>query len=96
MEGTIMKGAKRVGAKTKAQLPKTAAAAARADYKRVKVNFAELSTSDKKKWITKTAATGKRLSLVGTYRDGPSPDGGIIRCYYDPNTLNYDICHKIS
>jgi hypothetical protein len=91
-----MKAAKKsVRTSKKSRRPKTAKAAARAGHKRVKVSFAKLSASDKKKWVTK-APTGQRLSLVGTYRDGPSPDGGIIRCYYDPETLNYDICHKIS
>jgi hypothetical protein len=80
----------------KVRLPKTAEAAAKAGHKRVKVNFRKLSDSDRKKWVVTKAATGERLNLAGTYRDGPSPDGGIIRCYYDPNTLNYDICHKIS
>jgi len=86
---------KRVGNTRNPRLPKTAEAAARAGHKRVRVRFAKLSDSDKKKWVAKIAATGKRLNLAGTYREGPSPDGGIIRCYYDPNTGNYDICHKL-
>jgi hypothetical protein len=73
--------------------PKTAKAAARAGHKKVKVSFAKLGPS---KWITRRASTGEPMNLAGTYRDVPTPNGGIIRCYYDPNTGNYDICHKIT
>jgi hypothetical protein len=81
---------------SKAKLPKTAEAAAKAGHKKIRVNFRKLSDSDKKKWVVRKAATGARVDLAGTYRDGPSPTGGIIRCYYDPQTGNYDICHKLS
>ena len=87
---------KRVQTRKKVSLPKTAEAAARAGHKRVRVNFAKLSDSDKKEWVHRIASTGKRINLAGTYREGPSADGkGIIRCYYDAETDDFDICHRI-
>ena len=85
-----------IGTTKKTKLPKTAAAAEKAGHKEGQGQFRKLSASDKKKWVVRRAATGASLDLSGTYRDGPSPTGGIIRCYYDPDTGNYDICHKLS
>ena len=80
----------RTTARRKIDGPKTAKAAARAGHKKVEAKFEELSASATR------AMTGERLNLVGTFREGPSLTPGMKkRCYFDPNTRNFDICYDV-
>jgi hypothetical protein len=49
------------------------------------------STAKKQTKFIHRASTDRIMNLIGSYRDGPCPNGdGVCRCYYDPNTGNYD------
>jgi hypothetical protein len=37
----------------------------------------------------------KGNSPTGSFRDVPAPGGGVLRCYQDPETRNYDRCNKL-
>ncbi len=89
-----MKAKRKAPSKKKVVGPRSAAAAKRAGHKRVKVKFKNLSSAAKKK-ARYFSAAGARINLGRAFRDALGPNGETIRCFFDPNTGEFDICHEL-
>lgn len=86
--------------------PRTAAAAEKHGFKKVKVNFAKLSYAERTKYIY-IDATGAKSNAIALIRpaDALPPEqvtpsvepGTYIVGYYDPQTRRYDLnCYAVS
>jgi hypothetical protein len=91
--------------KTHKGLPRTAEAAKKHGFKKVKVHFDKMTEAEKKKYVH-IAAPSRRSNAIALVRradshppehvyPGPDVDTYIV-CYYDPETGRYDKnCHAV-